>query len=128
MTAGVGAEPRLIARIWATVDLDRAAGDLGLPVQALASEPHLGAAVGLVRPPGGPPIALLEPDTEGRLAATLARHGEGPAGAYLVAGRSLADEPGVRNGPFGPSVLDRASPRDGPHLILVDPAAVPSQP
>jgi hypothetical protein len=128
MTGGEGAEPRLIARIWATVDLDRAARDLGLPVQPLAPEPHLGAAVGLVRPPGEPPIALLEPDTEGRLAATLARHGEGLAGAYLMAGRSLAGESGVQDGPFGPSVLDRGSPRDGPHLILVDPAAVPSEP
>lgn len=31
-----------------------------------------------------PTIVLLEPDTEGRLAAALARHGEGPAAVYIT--------------------------------------------
>ena len=31
------------------------------------------------------PLLLLEPRTEGRLAAALARHGEGPVAIYLAA-------------------------------------------
>ena len=72
---------------------------------------------------------LLEPSTEGRLAATLARHGEG-WWRDLVAVRP--DEPasdtravGVRSrgaaGPFGPERLFLDGPVSGPHRLVVRP-------
>ena len=137
----------VLAEIWATVDLERALTDLrggAVPGAGVASDiledPLLGARV-LVLPPegGGPRIALVEPSTEGRLAATLARHGEGPVGSYLAAPAALdlvrtkADAAGVRLsraaiGPFGRSVLILCEMFAARHLILVEPAAVPSPP
>jgi hypothetical protein len=124
------AERRVLAVMWATVDRDRIVAGLRLPVEPLADDPSLGASVGLVRPAGEHPIAILEPLTEGRLAATLARHGEGPAGEYVEAPVSLdeiwaaatrADLVLGRpvDGPFGRSVLVLSRPVDGPHLVLV---------
>jgi hypothetical protein len=125
---------------WATVDLERAlaelragSGELAALAASLAVDPGadgderrdgwLGARCRILGGGGaGPALVLLEPDTEGRLAATLARFGEGsvvrwvrrpPDGAGLVAGGSL------RPGPFGPEGLV-ASPRPwGPHLLVV---------
>jgi hypothetical protein len=125
---------RVLAEIWATVDLDRAMGDLATTGDALPDDPLLGAAIRLVRRETGPPIALAEPITEGRLAASLARFGEGPAGHYVVtpnglpvAARELAAR-GVlvsrpADGPFGRSMLVLGGPVAGPHLVLVAPAA-----
>lgn len=122
----------LVARIWATVELERAAADLGLVLERAADDPLLGAAVALARPSDEPWIALLEPSTEGRLAAWLARNGEGPAGAYLAVaagldglrrqphGRVLTE---VADGPFGPSVLVLGGPVGGAQLVLVEPVA-----
>ena len=42
-------------------------------------------AAGSLAPRYGPAIVLLEPSTEGRLAATLARHGEGWCATWLAA-------------------------------------------
>src|SRR5436190_19537373 len=74
---------------WATVELDRAARELA-SVGAFVAAPRdaaLGASA--MRSPvqkGGPPaIVLLEPDTEGLLAAALARFGEGVLAVYLRA-------------------------------------------
>jgi hypothetical protein len=125
------AERRVLAVIWATVDRDRLLADLRLPVEPLVDDPSLGASVGLVRPAGEHPIAILEPLTEGRLAATLARHGEGPAGEYvespvgfdaLSAAATRADLVLSRptDGPFGRSVLVLGGPVDGPHFVLVE--------
>lgn len=125
---------RLLAEIWATVDLERALRELGATGEVLPDDPLLGAAVRLVRRASEPPIALAEPITEGRLAASLARFGEGPAGHYVAAAsdlgaatRELAGR-GVQvsrpaDGPFGRSVLVLRGPVAGPHLVLVDPAA-----
>lgn len=134
---------RPLARIWATVELERSLADLGLdPGRAgeARNDPLLGARV-VVLPATGDDaaVALAEPSTEGRLAATLARHAEGPAGRYVVAPvdlatvRGLAAAAGVpisqpAAGPFGPSVLILDGPATGPHLVLVEPAAVPSRP
>ncbi len=138
-----GGQVETLARIWATVDLERALADLGLdPARAAETieDPLLGARVLLIAgDPGGPAIALAEPSTEGRLAAALARHDEGPAGRYVLVPAGLdavearATAAGVRlsppvAGPFGPSVLLVTGPLGGPSLILVDPAAVPSRP
>lgn len=130
----VGAEPDVLAIIWATVDTDRVLAGIGAAADKLPDDPLLGAAVRLVRPPAGHAIAILEPSTEGRLAETLARSGEGPAGHYIATTDGLTDvatraaEAGivlsrVERGPFGPSVLVLGSSRAGPHLVLVDRSA-----
>jgi len=122
---------RHLAEIWATVDRDRVIADLGLPAETLLDDPHLGAFVSTVRPPGDDPVAIVEPATEGRLAATLARHGEGPIGAYIAspidfdavarlgAPRGLSISP-IAEGPFGRSVLVTAGPTSRTHLVLVE--------
>ena len=158
--------PRTLALIWATVELERALADLsgvsagailsgvladGVPLAARAIEdPLLGARVVVVPTGGEIRIALAEPSREGRLAATLARHAEGPAGRYVRSPvglerlRVLAASAGIgvstpQPGPFGREVLVVAPPA-GPHLVLVepqpgdavptsgDPRAVPSRP
>jgi hypothetical protein len=128
-----GSSPRIIAAIWATVDLDRSVAAEGLPAEKLPDDPLLGARVRLVRPPTGPAIALVEPSTEGRLAALLARQGEGPAGHYLEAPegfdrvRERGPTAGVRlgrtvAGPFGPEALVDG-PIGAPLQVLVEPPA-----
>jgi hypothetical protein len=131
------------AEIWATVDLERTLAELGIEglaadVADAGPDTLLGARVLIVSvEPGRPRRAIAEPTTEGRLAATLARHGEGPAGRYVVVGddldgaRARATAAGipvsrVDVGPFGRSMLVLIGPVSGPHLILCDPAAVPS--
>jgi len=110
----------VLALAWATVDAGRAAADLGLAVDPRPRDAALGASVVLV--PGLPvPTALLEPDIEGRLAAMLARHGEGPVGLYAVrAGPSVGDFP--ERGPFGPQRLLVFSPAPwAPVILQVEP-------
>jgi hypothetical protein len=119
---------------WATVELDRAARELshllaaGTGFGPAASSVILGArcrsgaaaAAGLW-------IALLEPDTEGRLAGTLARSGEGWAASWVLAGASGAQRlSAARPGPFGPERLVLGGPISGPHRFVVE--AVPSAP
>jgi hypothetical protein len=96
-------EARLLGLGWATIELDRAAVELGrlLPGELVGDgtarreapgptwqdaprDTILGASARRSAWPGAPgSIVLLEPDTEGRLAATLARFGEGLAALYL---------------------------------------------
>ena len=136
----VGTGAVTVATLWATVDLGRTLADLGREASELGVDTLLGARVVVVRsgPPGDPPLAVAEPTTEGRLAATLARHGEGPAGRYVAVAdgldraRSRAASSGVavsrvEPGPFGPAILVLLAPVTGPHLILCEPA-VPSTP
>jgi hypothetical protein len=117
---------------WATVDRERFAGDARSgPLQALPDDPHLGAFV--VRQGTGRPYALvLEPETEGRLAASLVRFGEGPAAVYLRCGpgglAAFVDDARrrgsavsvIRSGPLGPSVLLLGGPAWGPHVLVVE--------
>lgn len=130
-----GSGPTTIAVIWATVDLDRAASALGLETSELPGDQLLGAFVRLARDPSSTEqIALVEPSTEGVLAATLARFGEGPVGRYVEATGGLeavvqrAAAGGIAMsreamGPFGSSrLVVRASPA-GRHLVLVAPRA-----
>ena len=138
-----GPDPSLtpIALGWATVDLDRAEHTFrdALVGSTVASEDMpddilLGARCRLIRTdvPGVAMVLLLEPFTEGRLAATLARHGEGPAAIWLcedparasVAIAAAASVPVVRRsrsaqGPFGTEVLLLDGARAGPYRILV---------
>jgi hypothetical protein len=127
--------PDVAAVGWATVDLERAAA--GFPELRFASatdEPLLRgrAMVAAVTP--GLSLALLEPVTEGRLAASLARHGEGPVALYLrLVGGPSASDPGplgapgmsrIVDGPFGPEALQLGGPAYGPHLLAVGAAPV----
>jgi hypothetical protein len=101
----------------------------------VADDELLGARCRLIAPaPPTPPIVLLEPSTEGRLAASLARFGEGPVALYLrVPARALArfrvvapasgvhcSRPAV--GPFGTAVLVLEGPSSGPHLVVTEAA------
>ncbi len=134
---------------WATVDHQRAALELGLgDTNARAPDRLLGAdvAAGAQRAgsvePLRPELLLLEPATEGRLAASLARFGEGPIALYFVRTGAPGDNsPGditsttdppatdldrllgsARGlGPYGPQRLV-LGPVAGPHVILVDTA------
>ena len=122
---------------WATVELDRAVAEVGAALQLPAA--RFADAVGSVILgarclvasdvlPGGVALILLEPNTEGRLAGTLARHDEGPAAVSLSA-RNLADAvAGLATAGFsvsparvGPCGAERLfdGPRYGPHLLLV---------
>jgi hypothetical protein len=134
--------PLQIAGIgWATVELERAAGELdaafhraGMPKPAwtpATRDELLGASAwsshewwptwGQEDPPA---IVVLEPDTEGRLAAALAKSGEGvraiylavPSGARLERARVGRPAPG----PLGSGGLVLARPAWGPHVVVLD--------
>ena len=122
------ADPRLLAIGWATVELDRAAEQLfpilppGASFRVAERSLVLGAACRVadaVRPEW-PLVVLLEPDTEGRLAATLARSGEGWVAEWSRAA-SLAGVPlsSVHAGPLGPERLRLGDPVHGPHHLFL---------
>jgi hypothetical protein len=123
---------------WATVELERAVAELGVALRwpagrfaVAADDLLLGARcrVAFGSLPGGLTLLVLEPSTEGRLAASLARSGEGPAAIWLT----VADLPGAidaartpgatlsseRAGPLGPERLLRGGSIHGPHRLLV---------
>jgi hypothetical protein len=135
----------LVAVGWATIDFDRAIADLSVELAlppgafaAAADDVALGArclvASGALAGSRGPlDLVLLEPSTEGRLAATLARSDEGPAAAWLAtddlpgatlawrrAGTTVA---APRDGPLGRASLLLDTPIHGPHRFLVQRAA-----
>ena len=159
--AGAAGLPPQLGIGWATVDLERAAALLGewpspalgeWPSPALGEWPSpapaddlLGARAALVS--GTPSIVLLEPNTEGRIAASLVRHAEGPAAIYVgfdgrggfggsrgfdggsshrfSAHLAALREQAVRfsapaSGPFGQAVAIAGGPAWGPHLVLVE--------
>lgn len=124
---------------WATVELDRAerdiAADLAWPeptdVRDVADDVLLGARCRLLTfEPADRELVLLEPATEGRIAASLARFGEGPVVLYLIlaeeqfgqlvraagpAGLVLSTEAA---GPFGPQRLVMGGSPWGAHLCV----------
>lgn len=70
---------------WATVDRERAALDFApLRFRAGPHEEALGAFTSRTTLSDGTVLVLLEPSTEGRLAAALARHGEGAVAVWLA--------------------------------------------
>jgi hypothetical protein len=139
-----GALPRILAAVaaasgehqplavgWATVDSARAAADLAAELETVtaaflpaADSVHLGArchvAYGVL--PGGLPLAILEPRTEGRLAAFLARQGEGPAATWSRAAEAAQGRPraSLRPGPFGFERLAPGDPLHGPFSLLIE--------
>jgi hypothetical protein len=131
---------RLHALGWATVELDRAerelSADLGLASGAFIEAPDSGVLgarcrVALDTFPGGVALMILEPVTEGRLSAALARHGEGPLAAWFVLDASDAAmppstvapagplAPAARAGPFGPERIAPDGAIRGLHRLLV---------
>jgi len=140
---------RTVAEIWATVDLERSLAEfrtasittilVGAAMLDTVDEPLLGARVLLVSTADGSRVALAEPSTEGRLAAALARNGEGHIGTYVevpvdlerVGARAAAARVALsrpETGPFGRSILVVPDKPSGQHLILVERPAVPSRP
>jgi hypothetical protein len=137
---------------WATVELERAAEDLdsafnraGMPQPAwgpAAREALLGATTWVSREwwptwtaDDPPALVLLEPDTEGRLAATLAKFGEGVAVIYVAprtgdpSGRIDPARLGRPSpGPLGSGRLVLARPTWGPNVIVLDRPVVTSRP
>lgn len=141
---------RLLAVAWCTVELDRAERELAMWLGDAddpraegsgsdgAPDPHLGAVArsrGAPQLPGGR-LVLVEPITEGRVAASLARDAEGPCGIYLVpagaggprgltgwiaAARGRGTTIARREaGPFGSQVLVLGGPVAGPHLLVAE--------
>ena len=113
----------VVALGWATVDTERAVAELGEhgPFEAAADEAILGARCTVGSRDAAVCLAILEPNTEGRLAATLARHAEGPA-VLWVAGSPPQD---LRlstpaDGPFGRERLVLGGTLGGRHLLVVE--------
>ena len=112
---------------WATVDLHRAAAELTAafpeagPFAPGPEERLLGANAWIGRP-APTAVVLLEPNTEGRLAATLARQGEGPA-VLWVRGRIDGPLSAPRDGPFGRERLVLGGRLGGQHLLVVEGSA-----
>ena len=126
----------VLARGWATVELDRAAAELSpllAPGAAFAPAPdcvHLGATcrVGRLAAPSdeaGQWLVLMEPSTEGRLALTLARHGEGWCATWQDANPAeAAPASASRVGPLGSERLLLDGPASGPHRLVVAAATI----
>lgn len=133
------AADNILAVGWATVELERAARELahllrpgGTFTEAMPCE-HLGAwcRIGRVRPgvAAAEVVVLMEPSTEGRLAATLARHDEGwqvtwEAVLVVSAGGNELVLSGERPGPLGPERLVLGGSASGPHRLVVTPATI----
>jgi hypothetical protein len=107
---------------WATVERERAQGELDALLAADPNAPRLAPWRGLERDAalgagawvraasegqGDPALVVLEPDTEGLLAAFLARFGEGVGAVYFGDGALPAGR------------VVRSRPRWGPHVVVL---------
>jgi len=123
----------IVALGWSTVDLDavrrRIESDAGFGAfDPAPRDDHLGARAAVHRPgdASGEPIeVLLEPDTEGRLAASLARHGEGFAAIWFgqPSGQDVPPPAGfgpLADGPLGPARLMLGGPPWGLSVLLLE--------
>ncbi len=110
--------PRLAAVGWATVDGERTiAGLSGIEFRVAGPDALLGARTWWADI-GATALLVLEPITEGRLAAALARRGEGIVALYLA----MPGPPGGVTGQTGLGVPGRLLPHDrpwGPFVIEV---------
>ena len=124
----------VVGRGWATVELDRAVRELaglladGMVFEEAPRSTLLGARSlrGRADPgyPGGPAwIVILEPDTEGRLAGFLARHGEDWAATWV--GGTPPDPPSrTTSGPLGDEWLASGDPTTGPFMLRLAAATI----
>ena len=125
---GRAAAARPVAIGWATVESERAVRELGdafgAGLGAFVDAPDDGILGARCRIAAGGPagvIAVLEPATEGRLAETLARLGEGPAVVWFVLEAAPNDRASTpADGPFGPERLVARSARAGRHVLLLE--------
>jgi hypothetical protein len=121
---------RIVGRGWATVDSERAATELSDLVgdggfERVGRSAWLGASCRRARAldvTDGEWIVLLEPDTEGRLAGFLARHGEGWAASWEDVGEAAS--PGSRPGPLGPEYLESGQPMSGRFRLTLTAATI----
>lgn len=119
---------------WATVELDRAAGELAALLEPGATfVPATGSAVlgaharvaRVVIDGTGRWLILLEPSTEGRLAAFLARHGEGWAATWARDEVGTTGPGGAwRPGPLGAERLAAGPPTGAPFRLVVPAATI----
>jgi len=123
VTGGEALGLPVVALGWATVDTERALAELGEhgPFEAAPDEAILGARCAVGSRDAALRLAILEPNTEGRLAATLARHAEGPAVLWLAG----APPPDLRvsapaDGPFGRERLVLGGTLGDRHLLVVE--------
>ena len=133
---GRGMDARVVAIGWATVETERAelelSGALGDRLGPFADAPDdelLGARCRSAAAAAPPFVVIMEPSTEGRLAGSLARLGEGPLAVWLSL--ELGPVGGVSDpsdGPFGRERLVVGGPRDGRHVLLLDgpPGTIPA--
>jgi hypothetical protein len=109
---------RVVGLGWATVDTERTVVEAAPRMwESSGREPAVGASAVLTRI-GDVALVVLEPDTEARLAAALARFGEGLCLAYVA-----GDGPGgmVRTTALGwPGRLRAHTHPWGPYVIAVD--------
>ena len=128
MSAPPPAFDRAVGIGWATVELDRAAIELAAiadgPFLVAPASELLGAScrVAPAADGSGRAIVLLEASTEGRLAATLARHGEGWVAGWF--GSESTPEAAAWSvaapGPLGAERLAIGGPVAGPHVLRLD--------
>jgi len=113
---------------WATVELDRAERELASlgAFEAAPRDTNVAAAARRLRrgDRAQPALMLIEPDTEGPLAAALARFGEGVVAVYLgpLDRGDVDDTPRLgppRSGPLGPARLVIGRPAWGPHVLVL---------
>ncbi len=124
LSATIPRGPRLAALGWATVDAERLAAALGKPLTDEAhDDPALGAT-GHGIASASLPLVLLEPATEGRIAAALARLGEGPVALYLEGATLGPDDdttPVTRTGTGRAGRLFRSARPSGPFIVVLEP-------
>lgn len=116
------AGPRLAALGWATVDPERLAASLGKPLAHEAHEDPALGAIGYGIASATLPLVLLEPATEGRIAAALARLGEGPVALYLdgvTVGTADDATPPTRTGTGRIGRLIRPARPWGPFIVAL---------
>jgi hypothetical protein len=132
---GRGDVAQVVAIGWATVEaqraeieLRRALGDGLAPFVDAPDDVLLGARCRSAA--AAPPFLLvLEPSTEGRLAGSLARLGEGPVAVWVSFDPGPVDGASdPAEGPFGRERLVANRSRDGRHVFLLDrpPGTIPS--
>jgi len=113
----------LCALGFGTVELERAERSFGLAFEPGAPDVLLGART-RIADMDDLCLVLLEPSTEGRLAAALARFGEGPLAAWYAGEDVVEPVAGpYSSGPFGLETL-LPGPAFGPHRLIV--ARLPS--
>ncbi len=130
------ANARPLAIGWATVELDRATRELARALgirgdQAFRAAPRSVALGGACRIapgvlPDGGSLVVIEPDTEGRLAGSLARLGEGPVAVWIAAEAPATALDDLRERGFTLAV-EQGGPLGGERLIVAGPGSLPGR-